>query len=218
MARSGLWTVNECGGVTVVQDPASAAFPEMPRTALELVRPDHVVDLQRIPELLSTLVHQPAGESSGVSERTRLEVEIARGRVSTMGDLDHIGARSVLSCPECQGVMWEIDEGNLTRYRCHVGHTYSPDLMSIGLDEGLRGALGSAQRALEERIALASRLHQRAVSSGHRLLAQTWAARARESERDAEIIRESLRKIDRIVAREQLAQPDPKSSVRSSGS
>jgi two-component system chemotaxis response regulator CheB len=112
--------------------------------------------------------------------------------------------------------MWEIDEGNLTRYRCHVGHTYSPDLMRVGLDEGLRRALGSAQRALEERIALASRLHQRAVSSGHRLLAQTWAARARESERDAEIIRESLRKIDCIVAREQLqAQHDPSSSVRS---
>jgi two-component system, chemotaxis family, protein-glutamate methylesterase/glutaminase len=42
---SGLWTVHEAGGITVVQDPKDAAFAEMPRTALNRAKPDHVVRL-----------------------------------------------------------------------------------------------------------------------------------------------------------------------------
>jgi two-component system chemotaxis response regulator CheB len=42
---SGLWALGQCGGITVVQDPKDAAFPEMPLNALNLMRPDHVVHL-----------------------------------------------------------------------------------------------------------------------------------------------------------------------------
>src|SRR5207244_4412068 len=61
-----------------------------------------------------------------------------------------VGRRSVLSCPDCGGVMWEIDEEGLVRYRCHVGHAYTADVMNVALDESLRRALASGLRALEE--------------------------------------------------------------------
>jgi two-component system, chemotaxis family, protein-glutamate methylesterase/glutaminase len=76
-----------------------------------------------------------------------------------MEHMDELGRRSVLACPDCGGVMWEIDEGELSRYRCHVGHTYTTEVMSLALDDNLR-------RALEERIALARKLHNQASGSG----------------------------------------------------
>jgi two-component system, chemotaxis family, protein-glutamate methylesterase/glutaminase len=117
-----------------------------------------------------------------------------------MEDMDSIGRRSALACPDCGGVMWEIDEEGLLRYRCHVGHTYTAEVMSLALDENLRRALASGLRALEERVALAGKLHNQAVDAGHRLIAETWAAKTRECEREMDVIRGSIRRMDRIAA------------------
>jgi two-component system, chemotaxis family, protein-glutamate methylesterase/glutaminase len=72
--------------------------------------------------------------------------------------------------------------------------------MSLALDENLRHALASALRALEERVALAGKLHNQAVDGGHRLLAETWAEKTRECEREMDVIRGSIRHMDRIAA------------------
>src|SRR5262245_46053721 len=58
---SGLQAIKQCGGITVVQDPSDAAYPEMPATALNRSTPDHVVSLVSMPALLEKLVRQPAG-------------------------------------------------------------------------------------------------------------------------------------------------------------
>ena len=119
-----------------------------------------------------------------------------------MSDMDKIGQRSVLACPDCGGVMWEIDEGggSGSHYRCHVGHTYSPEVMSVALDDNLRRALASALRALEERVALARKLCNDALRRGHALLADNWADKAGEHEKEMDIIRSSIRNMDRLVA------------------
>jgi two-component system chemotaxis response regulator CheB len=192
---SGLWAIGQTGGITVVQDPRGAAFPEMPQNALDRVKADHVVGLDEMPALLDDLVHQPADETRPASENIRYEVEIARGGEGRMREMDRIGRRSVLSCPDCQGVMWEIDEGDLVRFRCHVGHTYTADLMSLALDESLRRALATAHRALDERIALTRKLRRQAEESGHRRLAESWSAKAAECEREAEVIRNAMRRM-----------------------
>jgi two-component system chemotaxis response regulator CheB len=202
--------VNQCGGITVVQDPSRAAFPEMPLAALKLAEPDHVVDLERMPALLDSLVHQPAGEAAPMPAGVRFEVDIARGGGgASMTEMDALGRRSVLSCPDCHGVMWEIDEGKLTRYRCHVGHTYAADLMNLALDEDLRRALASAQRALEERSALASKLLGQAEQSGHRYLADAWVVRIREYDTQMNVIRDAIRRMEGIAAREELHRAKP---------
>jgi two-component system, chemotaxis family, protein-glutamate methylesterase/glutaminase len=202
---SGLWALHQCGGLTVVQDPSDAAFAEMPLAALNLAKPDHVVRLADLPALLHSLAHQAAAEPVAVPRSTRFEMEIARNGRSSMDEMDHLGRRSVLACPDCGGVMWEIDEGELLRYRCHVGHTYTAEVMSMALDDSLRRALGSALRALEERVALACKLHRQAVDSGHRLLAETWSQKARECEREMEVIRASMRRADQVAANAERA-------------
>lgn len=196
---SGLWAIDQCGGVTVVQDPSDAAFPDMPTNALNRLRPDHVVSLAAMPKLLNSLAAQPAGDPMPVPESIGFEIEIAKGGHATIDDMDGIGRRSGLACPDCHGAMWEIDEGDLVRYRCHVGHTYTAEVMSVALDENLRRALASALRALEERRALARKLEHQAELNRQPHLARSWAHRAIEFERELNVIRDSIQRIDKIA-------------------
>jgi two-component system, chemotaxis family, protein-glutamate methylesterase/glutaminase len=147
---SGLRAVSQAGGITVVQDPRDAAFPEMPRSALERLAPDHVAHLAAIPRLLQELVRQPAGEPIPLPDRIKLEVDIARTGHSGMSEMDGIGRRSTLTCPDCNGVMWEIDEGGIVRYR-------------------------------------------------RQMVANNWADKANDLEREAQLIRDSMRRIDEIA-------------------
>jgi two-component system chemotaxis response regulator CheB len=199
---SGLWALKQCGGVTVVQDPSDAAYPEMPATALSRCEPDHLVGLATMPALLERLVRQPAGRPAAVPSGLAYEVEVAKRGRSTIDHMDRIGRRSVLACPDCHGIMWEIDEGGLVRYRCHVGHAYTAEVMSLALEEGLTRALASALRALEERIAVAQKLHKQAADSGRIQSAESWSRKAREFEREADVIRTSIRRLDELAAAE----------------
>jgi two-component system chemotaxis response regulator CheB len=202
---SGLWAMNQCGGVTVIQDPKDAAFPEMPLNALNRAKPQHIARLAEMPMLLERLVRQPAGQPVPVPKSLRYEVEVARSGHSTMNDMDRIGRRSVLACPDCHGTMWEIDEDDLVRYRCHVGHTYADETMSLALEDNLRRALASALRALEERVALADKLREQASQRGHHQVAEHWTNRRQEFEAEADVIRQAIRRADEIDLKQQVA-------------
>lgn len=199
---SGLHTLHEYGGLTVVQDPGDAAYAGMPEAALTKFEPDHVASLAGMPSLFRRLVCKPRG-SAGAEASPDLvyEVELARGRIGTMSKMDEIGRRSLLACPDCHGVMWEIQEGDLLRYRCHVGHAYTAELMSLALDENLQCALASGMRVLDERVALAGKLHKQAEDAGRTLLAESWRRKRVEYEQEADVLRNSIRRFDQLAAR-----------------
>ncbi|AMN42288.1 chemotaxis protein CheB [Rhodoplanes sp. Z2-YC6860] len=201
---SGLWALHQSGGVSVVQDPRDAAFSDMPANALNRLKPDHVVTLAAMPKLLASLAGQRAGEIMPVPGNIKFEVEIAKGRSSSIPEMDLLGHRSPLACPDCHGVMWEIEEGELVRYRCHVGHTYTAEMMALALDENLRRGLGSASRALEERRALARKLEEQATRNDRSMLAASWSQRAKEFEQELKVIRDAIRRLDDIVTREAI--------------
>jgi two-component system, chemotaxis family, protein-glutamate methylesterase/glutaminase len=198
---SGLHTLHEYGGQTVVQDPGDAAFSGMPEAALTKFQPDHVTSLADMPELVRRLVSQPQGTPIKPSANLIYEVDLAKGGNSSMSQLDRMGQRSLLACPDCHGVMWEIKEGNLLRYRCHVGHAYTAELMSLALDETLRRALNSGQRALDERIALTRTLYKQAHDAGRKHLAESWSRKLAECEREADVLREAIRRFDHLAAK-----------------
>ncbi len=81
---SGLWALDQCGGISVVQDPKDAKFAEMPLNALTRLMPDHVAPLADIPALLHNLVRQPAGKPVAAPASLALEVDIARGANTRM--------------------------------------------------------------------------------------------------------------------------------------
>ena len=214
---SGLWAIERCGGITVVQDPQDAAFDEMPLNALNLVKADHLVALEDLPALLEKLAREPAGKPMPVPDNIAFEVKIARGANGSMDEMDRWGRRSRLACPECHGVMWEIEEDELLRYRCHVGHSYSADVMSVALDNNLRQALAGAVRALEERVSLTSKLQRDAERRQHRLVAANWARRANEAQHELEVIRDAMRRIDALRAGELRKEVEDQGLVPESG-
>ena len=52
---AGLIAVKAAGGTVVIQDPASADMPYMPKFALDRVMPDHLVDAAGLVELINVL-------------------------------------------------------------------------------------------------------------------------------------------------------------------
>jgi two-component system, chemotaxis family, protein-glutamate methylesterase/glutaminase len=129
------------------------------------------------------------------------EVNVAAGGRGSVDELDRIGTRSAFACPDCHGVMWEIAEGEVLRYRCHGGHAYTAEVMSIAFDEALTRAVGTALRALEERVALLRRLERQDKQAGLTQLACSWAAQAMTFEAEADVVRGSMRSLAKIAAR-----------------
>lgn len=196
---SGLSALRSCGGLTIVQDPDDADFSEMPFNALARLTPDHLTPLAGLPSLLCDLVRQPAGPWVPVPTGLRYEVEVARTGQAGISEMDRLGQRSTLTCPDCGGLMWELDEKDVLRYRCHVGHAYTAGMMRLGLEASLRHALGSALRALDEQVALTEKLRHEAAERGHQRVSAHWAQRKAETEREAGIIRAAIERADEIA-------------------
>jgi two-component system, chemotaxis family, protein-glutamate methylesterase/glutaminase len=65
---------------------------------------------------------------------------------------------SVFACPECHGVLWELRDGDLVRFRCRVGHSYGTESLATELSGASEAALWAAMRALEEKAAMQRRI------------------------------------------------------------
>ena len=57
---AGLQSIKDFGGIAVVQDPADAAFPDMPQNAMNAVKVDYCIRLKDMGALLMKLVATPA--------------------------------------------------------------------------------------------------------------------------------------------------------------
>ncbi len=187
----GLWAVKTCGGVTIVQDPAEAAFPDMPANAMRVFQPDHCLPLKAIAVLLGQLSRQVVSGNGGPKpHHLKVEVDSAMGK-SDMHDMPAIGPLSAFTCPTCHGALWEVEEGELLRYRCHVGHAFAGDSLVAEQTEMIEDALYSALRAIEEKIATVERLGER---MGQRLplVKDKYLAKARDLENQASVLRDLL--------------------------
>jgi two-component system chemotaxis response regulator CheB len=114
------------------------------------------------------------------------------------GDKDAIeqdtkpGVPSPLACPDCGGVLWEVENGSMLRFRCRVGHAYSVESLLASQTDGLEGALWSAMRALEEKASLTRRLADRATEQEQHGAATRFAEQSAAAEEHASTIRSVL--------------------------
>lgn len=189
---AGLEAVKRCGGVTVVQDPADAVAPEMPRAVLRRIDVDHCLPVDDMGTLLVRLVGEKQGETPEIPYSIRLEMAIATQR-SSSGAQAAMGTPSGLVCPVCHGPLWEIVDCRLLRYRCHAGHAVSADALLATQAEEAENTLRHLVRSHRQRAALVRRMAQQEVALQRSASADRLRQRAREYEEDAELLLSLLR-------------------------
>jgi two-component system, chemotaxis family, protein-glutamate methylesterase/glutaminase len=189
---AGLLAIKSRGGIAVVQDPADAVYPGMPSNALEHVAVDHVLAAASMGKLLARLIADSAEPPSDPAPSgMQVEVDMEGFSVEAL-EGNHPGRPSGFSCPDCNGVLWQIRDGGLERYRCRVGHAWSPESLLTQQSEALEAALWVALRSLEERAALARRLAEPARRRGHSITATRFEEQAAEAQQAARLVRDLL--------------------------
>jgi two-component system chemotaxis response regulator CheB len=187
---AGMLAIKKRRGVAIVQDPNDAFCGDMPRSALETVAVDYVAPVDRIPELLQQLVPvQVAENGAGKSSRMKKETEFAELNMDAIEDENRPGTPSAFACPECGGVLWEMDGEEILRFRCRVGHAYTASSLGVEQAEAVESALWAAMRALEEGASLARRMADNAAKGKRHRLEQRYRERAEAKMQQAEVLR-----------------------------
>ncbi|HKF53573.1 MAG TPA: chemotaxis protein CheB [Candidatus Acidoferrales bacterium] len=141
---TGMWEIKRHHGITIVQDPKEAQYPQMPRSVLEHVAVDYCLPLAKISSLLNSLCRQefyPVAQKAISAEDSVMKTHDTH-----------------LTCPECGGPLQHLKYGRLDGFRCRVGHAYSPQSALTAHAEKEEAALWHAVVALEEGADLAGEL------------------------------------------------------------
>jgi two-component system, chemotaxis family, protein-glutamate methylesterase/glutaminase len=199
---AGLQAVKRRGGIAVVQDPRDALIPSMPESALRYVQVDHTLPLTEIASLLARVAQQPAPDEARfpVPHEMEIEANMAKMDEGTMDTEERPGTISVFTCPDCNGPLWEMRDGDLLRFRCRVGHAYTPESMLDGKSEHIEEALWTAYETLRESALMMRRLMGDAQARGHAQIAARLEARAREQQQRADLVLSVLRNGRDIVS------------------
>jgi two-component system chemotaxis response regulator CheB len=188
---AGLWRIKQSGGITIVQDPYDAEVPSMPQSALREVEIDHTVAGSEIAALLIKLSQEQKNDGPGLikDEKTKSEIDIAAGANAYKKGSLHIGELSPFTCPECDGVLSKITEGDLVRFRCHTGHAYSSNTLLALLIEKTEQNLYSALRNIDEEVMLLNHFGDHYAEANMPGLAADYFKKAMEAEERIDILR-----------------------------
>lgn len=174
----GSAAIRSRGGTTIAQSPSDALFPAMPQNAIDAGVIDNEVSAAEVGGLLKQLADREIREHKmGRDARMELENRIAMaGRFSTDFDTEKLGPPSGYTCPDCNGSLIAVSDGN---YRCQVGHAWAAGALLRARDEEVEEALWIALRSLQEKAKLSRRLAEQ-VTSG--MMSRRYHALADEAE------------------------------------
>jgi two-component system, chemotaxis family, protein-glutamate methylesterase/glutaminase len=191
---AGMVAVRARGGVGVVQHPEDAMYASMPEHALEVAGADHAVPVAEMGALLLGLVTEKVEVDDVVPPSELMETETAMAELDgdAFDEEDRPGVPSGFGCPSCHGALYAIKEGEMERFRCRVGHAWSPAALAEEQSQALEGALWMALRGLEERAALSLQMGRRAEERGHGHSAQRFRERHDEAQDAAALLRRLL--------------------------
>jgi two-component system chemotaxis response regulator CheB len=188
---TGMEAVQRCGGYTLVQDPNEADYSEMPRSVIEQIRVDGCLPLASIPQaLMSYLQRDPARVNP--PEDLVLESGLAERAATSIDNLPALGEHSLFSCPDCGGGLWEIRHGELHRYRCHIGHSYTEKELLEEQQRTQDKTLWIALRTMEEKRKLLQKIADREEEQGLSSLSQDHYNRAGEMARHIDRLKDII--------------------------
>jgi two-component system chemotaxis response regulator CheB len=190
---AGLWAIKDHHGIALVQDPSETAFPSRAQSAIANVDVDLVAPLE---ELAREIVRRTAetdvitGQEASSGSRHRVESEIARNGNGLRSGVMDLGAISKYTCPDCHGVLVQIEEGSIIRFRCHTGHAFSLQTLIAEVNESIDTGLWDTLRAVEERVMLLHQMADLAGRAGATQEAERLHAQAKETEERLQPLRE----------------------------
>jgi two-component system chemotaxis response regulator CheB len=191
---AGLLAIRAAGGIAIVQDPQDALVAALPTHATEVAGADHIVPSAALAPLLARLVQEPTPEK-GDRPMTDPIDQVQKTQVQdqeAQKNGQRRGALSVFTCPECGGALWQADEEQVVRFRCHVGHAYYAETLLAEQTEILEAALWTAVRTFKDKTVLARQLALRERERGNDAAAQRFDEQAGQAEQYGKSIQEYL--------------------------
>jgi len=178
----GLIAIKAAGGTSTVQDPEDAEWPSMPQNAVKRDHVDHVVPLSGMADLLGRLSREEAGPSIPLPDEYATEDRIAAQEFAVLEtEIQTPGTPSPFSCPDCGGVLNQISGNDEPRFRCQVGHAFSPLGLAEAQNAELERALGMAARTHRDRIRLFTQMAESAAQRGLDHVGDRWRGAQDES-------------------------------------
>lgn len=179
----GLIAIKATGGTSIVQDPDDAEWPSMPRNAVKRDHVDRVVSLSEMGAVLAMVARQEAGPTIPLpSEYANEDLIAAQEFAVVEQDIQTPGKPSHISCPDCGGVLNQIEAGAEIRFRCQVGHAFTPLGLADAQNSELERALAVAVRTHRDRVKLFSQMADSARDRGLPHAVARWEEASRESE------------------------------------
>jgi len=205
----GLQAVKARGGMAIVQDPLEAEAPDMPASALKHVAVDLKLGVRQIAPALVTLagaaVPPPRthddNAQAGVPDWIDIENRLT-GTDSDMEDLEQLGTPSSLTCPECNGALWEVRRPGPVRYRCHTGHAFTARVLEAMQGTAVEDAIWGAIRALHEQERLFTKLADKSLQAGQKSSRAEYQAKADQARTHAQSLRELIAARALVVTQE----------------
>lgn len=189
----GLIAIKAAGGMSVVQDPADAEWPSMPQNALKRDHVDRKVPLSGLAELLVELVREEANPTIPLPDEYAVEDRMAAQEFAIMeSDIITPGQPSHISCPDCGGVLNQIELQDEIRFRCQVGHAFTPLGLASAQSEELERALSIAARTHRDRIKLFDQMRASAHARGLQHAEGRWVEASKESADMIEVLEKAM--------------------------
>lgn len=189
---SGLAAIERAGGVAFVQDPHDAGIVDMPLAALASSPSAEALPARDLAARVTALAGTGPPAVPGASDPPIVkaavadagavaEIAIAEGGRITPEQLDLRAAG--LTCPDCNGSLFDTEDPRVDRFRCRVGHSWTADALMQSHGRAIEHALYTALRVLEDRRSLQDRLATRASRHGRHVFARGLETLREEQDR-----------------------------------
>ncbi|WP_426122969.1 chemotaxis protein CheB [Pararhizobium sp. PWRC1-1] len=144
---AGLYDIKRRGGIAVAQAAHDAAYPEMPTSAAAHVQLDYCLPLAELAGLLVKLVGGKTAKepvmANPISPR-----EHGQGPEIVPSGFER---PFTVTCPDCGGALKKFEHGSIIKFGCHIGHTYTAQIMASAQFEEMEKVMRAAVRFLNER-------------------------------------------------------------------
>lgn len=187
----GLGEIKRHGGIALVQNPAEATYPDMPRSAFNYVEVDAALPIAGIAAAIEQYARTPPGEM----QPPHVEVSLSSKKMDESGDaqgIKAVGRPTRLSCPACGGPIFDVSNGDILHYQCRVGHSFTAEVLEGEQTEVVEAALWTALRTLGDQIILRRKMLERARKRQMGMLTERLEREIAEDERHLAVVRSVL--------------------------